>query len=462
MSDRRPVEEVVEGWPCGRAFDVLDLHREGRLTVRDVRRLDYWQRHLEARGSSFDEPVAEDFRTFGSCTRLRALAGSLAEIDGRLSLPARDVISEKELAKRGREERRGRGRCRGDGPAPSLSLPEASWPAPWRRAMRRLRDRADGDDLDLDDDGPELAGGSLAAMAKAVGQLARIVVDESRQPILSLDLVDGWRRELASRGLAESSKATWLELAALLGRELGADDEVVSGVLARAEAHRRRGRGRSRKEQRFLDLDLGIGDVFERARELHERALRTPPHQWSSVRDRLEAGVIALSVAAPLRCGDLQDLRIGRDVVRTEADGWWIETGQEKTGVDYESAALWEEVGAILDDLVVRGSGEDVATRVEARRGTPLFAWGDDGSMPVHREWPSVVWRKHFGVGVHMVRTLWASHYADHDPARSWAATALLGHTSERTRRHYEIRARRTQAVATCQDIIEDILPNMS
>jgi integrase len=276
---------------------------------------------------------------------------------------------------------------------------------------------------------------------------------------MTIDLVDAWIGRMAGRGVRHRSITTWLESAHRFGRVLGADTDVLGYIRRKADAHDRRARRqRSRKEERYMALEIGIGDVFARARELHERAETGPEHLVSTRRDRLEAALIALSVASPLRCGDLHSLRIGVDIER-RAGSWSIDTVQAKTKQPYHVPELWSAVGAILDALILDGRPPDqLRARLDARHGTALFSWADEGNTPVHPGWPSDIWRRHFGVGVHMVRTMWGSYYVDHEPARAWAATAMLGHASAASRNAYEIRARRAQAVSAVQGLIAEIV----
>jgi len=456
MTDGRrapPIERVVNAWPDELALDVLDLNREGNLSEAQIRLIDRWRRQLRAGGRDLQDATEDDWRAWGSNARMRALASALSALDPALARVARRPLTERQRAERGHTG--DGGQCGPSGRTRTVSIPEDAWPSAWRRAIDRMRQRAATDDLDDLDDGTPFSTNTLRATVKAVGQLARVVEEEDRTPVMTIDLVDAWIGRMAGRGVRHRSITTWLESAHRFGRALGADTDVLGYIRRKANAHDRRARRqRSRKEQTYLDLGLGIGDVFARARELHERAEAGPEHLVSTRRDRLEAALIALSVASPLRCGDFPDLRIGVDIER-RAGSWSIDTVQAKTKQPYHVPELWSAVGEIIDALILDGrdpSALDV--RVQARDGAHLFTWADDGSEPVADWWPSAVWKRHFGVGIHMIRSMWASHYIDHDPARSWAATAMLGHASPASRRPYEIRARRAAAVATAQDVL--------
>jgi integrase len=214
-------------------------------------------------------------------------------------------------------------------------------------------------------------------------------------------------------------------------------------------------RTRKRKQERLLELDLRLGEIFVRAQELHGEGLASP-HTAAGRWQRMDAALIALSVNAPLRCGDLHRLRIGRDVVRG-AEGWSLATRQAKTGHPYCIDRLWTEVGVILDTLVLDGHPETaLAERLRTRDGMPLFT--QDGQTPADDQWPTKVWRRHFGIGAHIVRTLWASFYAENDPAQAWAASAMLGHSDPRSRKDYEVAVQRRKAACTGQGLMANLI----
>jgi len=342
-----------------------------------------------------------------------------------------------------------------------VSLSEAAWPRAWRRAVHRLRRRAGARQLNLvtGDEGEVVSPKVLRSLTNTVAEFARVAADADLGEAVSHPLIDRWLAGLEARGVRAVTKAIRLKEVRIFAAEIGADAAVVDYVRALAAAFAREANGhRSRKAATFFALDFGLGEVFERARTCRQRAAEIPPWRDEALHARLDAALLGLSVAAPLRCGDLHRLRIGRELDRT-TEGWRLAIDQEKTGTIYELRRLWPEVGEMLDCLVLGGRDEShLWPRLGALSGRALFAWDDDHAEPVDDGWPTQVWRRHLGVGVHIVRSLWATHYAEEAPAESWAASDLLGHRSGRAREAYEIRVRRQRGAVRTQELIEGLL----
>ena len=453
--------EHLEGphWPDGLALNAFAALADGRLDGPGLRRADRFLHHVALRNGDPSAPTAEDWRAWGSCSRIEKTCRVLEEIGPETTHAARPVLRELRRAKWRQAHPRRSGAAAG--PARRVSLPETEWPRAWRRAVRRLRRGATARQRNIvsPDAGEVVSPKVLANLVNTVAELARVAADADLGEDISHALIDRWIARLDDRGVRDVTKAIRLKEIRVFAGELGADATVVEEVRRLATAFAQEAnRHRTRKERRFLALDFGVGEVFERARACRLRAAEIPPWREEAVHARLDAALLGLSVNAPLRCGDLHRVRIGHELERT-SEGWRFAIRQEKTGDSYEMRRLWPEVGEMLDAVVLGGRDEThLWTRLNVLEGRALFAWDDDHTEPVDEGWPTKVWRRHVGVGIHMVRSLWATHYADENPHESWAASDLLGHGSGRTREAYEVRVRRDRAVAQTQDLIEGLL----
>jgi len=456
------VTRLLDGvhWPDGFALAAFAAVSDGRLDPPAVRRLDEFLRHVAARGSDPATPTASDWRTWGSLSQIERTCRALGAVAPAATQTARPVLRELRSAK-WRQRQSAPSRRSAAGPARRVSFPETAWPRAWRRAVHRLRRRTTARQRNLvtADAGEVVSPKVLRSLTNTVAELARVAADADLGDAVSHELIDRWIAGLDARGVRAVTKAIRLKEVRIFAAEIGADPAVVDYVRGLAAAFAQEAnRHRSRKEATVLALDAGLGEVFERARTCRQRAAEIPPWRDAALHARLDAALLGLSVNAPLRCGDLHRLRIGRELERT-TEGWRLAIDQEKTGAPYEMRRLWPEVGEMLDCLVLGGRDElHLWPRLEALSGRALFAWDDNHAEPVDDGWPTKVWRRHLGVGAHTVRSLWATHYAEEAPAESWATSDLLGHGSGRTREAYEVRVRRQRGVGRTQELIEGLL----
>ena len=448
-------------WPDELALDAAELHRAGAIAESEVRLVDMFLRHLRARGAAIAEVAAADFQTFGSLSQIERLVRALGKLDPALARAARPALCDL------RSARWARRKPPEDAPdvrqtARTLSLPDDAWPAAWRRAVERLRRRAASvrTNVVAAEDGAVHSAHVVGNLANTVGQLAALHREHDLGDRISLETVDLFVDAMARRQLRPATKALRLKELTIFAREVGADCDVERYVKPLINAFAREtDRTRSRKEQTLLQLGLSLGDIFERARELHRLAAEAPSHHDTALHARLDAALIGLSVNAPLRCGDLHRLRVGVELVR-DAEGWRLAVEQRKTGQSYRLDRLWDEVGGFLDALVLDGrDASALRERLAVLDGCGLFSV-DDGVTAVDVGWPTKVWRRHFGVGAHIVRSLWATYYAETDPTQAWMASALLGHRGACSRKAYEVEVRRTRAVAVTQAMIDGLLPS--
>lgn len=450
------IEEIVDGahWPDDLALSAIELSIVGYLNTGQISALDSFLRYLWRYSWSLEDVDEECLKGFGSLSRLERLARPLAIVEPSLGGTLRQAL--KTLRSK-RWSALAKIESCVDHKERSCSLPEHEWPASWQDTMAALRKRSEVTQYRIPTGGGKVYAASvLRTMAGTVGQLAFSTRTEGDAPP-SVAGVDALITAMMDRKVRAATLAIRLKEALAFARELCADEDVLERLRTlRNAASRRSERERKRKEEVLLHFEHSLGDIFLRAEELAKTAAEAPTFSDLAFHCRMDAAIIGLSCNAPLRAGDLLDLRIGIELVRSDAR-WRLTLVQEKNKVPY-GGWIWPKVGSLIDGLVLDGHDHAaLGQRLEALAGRYLFS-PDGGRSHVARGWPSAVWRRHFGVGEHYIRSLWCTYYAEKDPENAWAASALLGHGSERTRRHYEVNVRRTKSIAAMQEVMEEYL----
>jgi hypothetical protein len=451
----KSVEEILGGplWTDELALAVLEHLQIGRLTLAELRLVHRFLLHLELRGKTLPQTKGEDLAGFGPLWRVEDLARALSVLAPEVAVLARPVLKElrsekwqKEKAARKPVTRKSRRH---------LSLPQEDWPAAWRAALERLKARAEAGTGSrfAGYDGPIYAVSIVNSLAYGVGQLARSNRDLGLGDAVSVEAVDLLLRALKARGNRPNTKLLRTKELLIFAREFGTGEDVLNFLRQLKEGFRREAKlERTRKEEVLQEFPHTLGDIYLTAMNLLEQANEMPAHQDAAFHARMDSALIGLSCNAPLRCSDLHRLRIGREIVRDE-QGWRLRLEQKKNQQRYH-LLVWPEVAEMLDALLLDGrSPEALGQRLKELDGCYLFSW-DGGSTPVDDLWPTKVWIRHFGVGEHYVRSLWCSYYAEEDPDNAWAASALVGHGSERTRQAYDVNVQLRKSISTVQSLI--------
>jgi len=450
-----PVETLLANrhWRREAAETAFIAWREGRLDDEQLRLLDRWLAFRAARGIT--TPTIEDFLAFGPLEMLEALGRALAHLQ-----PA--GVTALRLAKRRlRSERWQRAKATMSAsmstpPRRRVAVETAELPLAWRRQLDRLHEAAAARDDDIVslDETPAYAGAVLRSIEHTLAALARSAGNAGLPVELSVETINALLAELEARGRRPATKAARCKELHVFGLVTGADRAVLDRAReARNAFARQAARTRKRKEIWLQQHDVTIGDVFARAEDLAAEARELPAGGTQALRRRMDAALLALALNAPLRCGDLHGVVLGRTLVR-DAEGWRLALATRKTGLRYESDHLWPEVGDILDAYLLDGApAEQLRRRVAARDGTPFFSF-DDGTTGVAIRWPSQVWRRHFGTGEHIVRTLWHQLCYLTEPDKVWMALALCGQASERTAQEYRLKAGRRAVCSRAQSLV--------
>lgn len=412
----------------------------GRLLAR-------WDAHLAARGVC--APRQEDFVSFGSASKLEKLRAALntnrPEQLGCIRLALRQKRSDKwrrtNPVKETAENRRSR-------ISPKLSMPEDQLPRSWRRALREMRScrvSADQGLIDLEDRHPPSAS-VIRNLASTLRVFARVCEDHALSADLSSKTVDLYRAARHAEGNASTSIASRLKELRIFALWCDLDEEIIAKLLRLQKRYARAAkRERKRKDVWAAKSGKGLGDVWVNAETLLSLSEAAPDGSALRARLTLDAACLALSVVCPLRCGDLHRIVIGSELSR-HAEAWSLHIVMRKGEQPYHRPELWPELTPFLDALIMLDmTGSDFWEAYEAKCGMPLFS-RDGGESSPGRSWPTRCWHRHFGIGAHIIRSLWHTLMFESENDDQWIALALCGQGNGRTAQHYILEGRKRRS----------------
>ena len=196
-------------------------------------------------------------------------------------------------------------------------------------------------------------------------------------------------------------------------------------------------------------LTVGV-DLMDQALEMGDRY-----HAATCMRDGL---IIAILTSCPMRIGNLAAIEIGRHLL-FDVDRYCLFFTEEetKTACRYQaelSPALSPYIDTWLRDhrrrLLARGDGLKTNRLWINRWGSPMR----DGPIRAQIEKRT---KDAFGrhVWPHLVRSIAATSFVDHDPAMVALVSELLGHSDQRTAHKHYILADAALAHAAVQTALE-------
>ncbi len=413
-----------------------------RLTDRQRRLLDRFLKH--AGGDS--NPTRETFLEFGSLSRLGALMPAI-EAEFPAWAPELRAALHLRYAEKWRKTRNGVKR-RPPGRKSQVAVPFDQLPKRWRHAIREMelaREQIDRGILTLDDRVPP----SLKVIANlkcAARQLAFAAQEAGLEPELDMPSVRAFLIASTGRGTRAVTRAARLKELMTLARWIDEDahaDVIDAMRRKKCQLERLAKRQRKRKEDWLLRTPIRVVDCWMRAEDLLQEALSAPPGSVERLDLALHAVAIALAVNIPLRIGDLHRLQIGVHLTRSLARGTWsVDLRCEKLGNGYV-AELWPELTPFLDAVVLAGRPPGaLVERIRDLDGQCLFS---RHGRKLGDTWISTVWRRHIGIGEHIIRTIW--HEEALDDADTWMALVICGQQGgTSTARHYQVKQERRQA----------------
>jgi len=426
---------------------MMEFSSHAQLQPAQQRMLERWHDHLRYRG--VDVPRPEDFLSFGSISTLERLRTVLSGVDERSASAIRPALRELRSKKWRRvkptpeisQTRKPRTKA-------MLSVPEAELPSLWRkriREMRRLRDVQDQGLLDLDDRQPP-ATSVIRNLVSTLRQLAKSCANRQLPAAMTKDAVTAWREDCHGRSMKPVSMAARLKELWIFADWCDEDDDMLEHL------HRMRGRylraatgDMKLKDAWALENPVNIGDVWVRAEDLLAASHGEMAGSAARAQAILDAACLALSVVCPLRCGDLHRIRFGTHL-RRHATGWSLRITTSKTETEYDRPSLWPELTPFLDALVMLDTAQaDLWRAYDEKSGQPIFSH-DFGETEPYVAWPSRCWRRHFGTGEHIVRSLWHSMMFESETDEQWIALALCGQGNGRTAQAYILAGARSRA----------------
>ncbi|GAB4383095.1 MAG: hypothetical protein Kow0045_04560 [Albidovulum sp.] len=241
-------------------------------------------------------------------------------------------------------------------------------------------------------------------------------------------------------------------------RAIGAAPELID-ALARHEAALRREARRvlPLKEARLAVLP-GLGDIWDTAQRLLERAADTH-NRATCNRLRNQAFCLAFWTLVPLRLGD-SSLRWGQHV-DFDGDRYRIEIVTRKCGVPLRGR-LHPRLTPFLDALVLGDVAADCLDEMRAlamREGRFLLRKAD--GSPCGQKYPSAVWRRHLGTGAHIARSRIHTEPGQLGPEGLDSDLALCAQADPETRHHDQGRALADAQMRRGQQMIEDLLDTL-
>ncbi|MDF3355590.1 hypothetical protein HKX17_17615 [Sulfitobacter sp. KE34] len=406
-----------------------------------------WDAHLAARGVC--APRQEDFVSFGSASKLEKLRAALnanrPDQLGCIRLALRQKRSENwrraHPVKETAENRKSR-------ISPKLSMPEDQLPRSWRRALREMRNaRASADRglIALEDRTPPSAS-VIRNLASTLRVLARVCEDHTLCAEVSSETIELYRAARHAEGNVSISIASRLKELRIFALWSDLDEQVIAKLLRLQRRYDRAAkRERKRKDVWAAKSGKVLGDVWVKAEELLTLSKAAPGGSALRAGLTLDAACLALSVVCPLRCGDLHRIVIGTQLSR-HAEGWSLHIVTRKGERTYYRPELWPELTPFLDALIMLDmAGSDFWEAYEGKCGMALFS-RDGGESSPSTSWPTRCWHRHFGIGAHIIRSLWHSLMFESENDDQWIALALCGQGNGRTAKHYILEGRKKQS----------------
>lgn len=411
------------------------------------RLLSSWDEHLNSRGSTVAS--LQDFISFGSLSRLEKLRAALnsARPDqlSCIRTALREKRSEKWLKINPVPETPANRKPRVQA---KMSLPEVQLPRSWRKAlrdMRQSRKAVDNGLIDLEDRTPP-SSAVIENLASTIRVLARLCEEHEHLAEMTSKTIAFYIADRHAKGNVSISIAARLKELLTFARWCELDEDIIAKLSRLQKRYARAAKGeRKRKEVWAAKNGVAVGDVWSKAEDLLKQSRAAPIGSALQANLTLDAVCLALSVVCPLRCGDLHRIVIGSELTRNAA-GWALHIVTQKTERPYHRPDLWPELTPFLDALIMLDiSGVEFWEAYESKDGMALFSRDGGVTFPA-TAWPSTCWRRHFGTGAHIIRSLWHSMMFESENDDQWIALALCGQGNGRTAQHYILDARKKRA----------------
>lgn len=404
---------------------------QGRLTHHDLCLFWKWQRwRKEARRQRL--ATLEDVEAFltGKCSNgcHHMLVSCLRQLDP--ASPDLPALEQAQLMHSRRARPAFQRRPRRPRPR-RVSLPEAALPQTWQDVLRRMRGGQSG-----------VAGHKAPAMpiiesiGQKLGQLALAAQAAGLPATVEQPQVAAWLETMFARDLALRTVVSSLCRLRVFLQHTGWDPALEQLVKAEIRQLKDETVGLPKKKERFLErTGLSLLDVVAAAAAALEDA-RTAIHPTIRQEHYNAAALYALALVAAPRLADIQRLIVGQTIHRDER-GWRLQLDTQKTR-QRQTQRVDQRLTAYIDAAILHGVDEDfLGERYAVRLGTPLFV-RNALNEPHCYAWATHVFRKRFGIGLHIMRSLWHDHGRTRGAAGVEEALAVCGHASAEARLHYQ------------------------
>jgi len=410
------------------------------------RLLDCWDAHLEGRHALL--PSVEDFLTFGSLTRLEKLQRVLARVRPHHANAIRLALREK------RSEKWSKQQTTKPGNPPGVrnsilqpSIKDKNLPENWRSVLKlmwRRRETEDENMLSLDNRNPPSAK-VILSMASTLRVFSIECEKNGVQTELTPKTLKIW---LTARHKAKNknvSIGTRLKELGIFAIWCEVDAEMIDLIFSQRRRYAKAGSKEWKRKDLWMRANsLCLEDVWKHAEELLLQADFASPGSATRARLTIDAACLALSVVCPLRIGDLHRFEIGTHLSR-HSENWGLSIKTAKTGLLYDRPRLWPELTPFLDAvLLLDMPHDDIQAALDTKNGQPIFS--RDMASGVAETWPTRCWIRHFGIGEHIVRSLWHTMMFESEDDDQWIALALCGQGNGRTAQDYILKGNTKRA----------------
>ncbi|WP_341222619.1 hypothetical protein [Loktanella salsilacus] len=411
------------------------------------RLLQGWDAYLGANGVS--KPEVKDFDAFGGLGKLERLLKVLNLNRPSQAGPLRLALKIKRSQHWRKDNPPAETQENRTSRKPAvLSIPEAELPRAWCRAlndMRVLRATLSLGKLSLDDRTPPAAA-VIRSLASTLRIFAKTCLDYDCPVEISLKTLDIWQVARLAAGNSNRTIAIRLKEIRTFAVWCDCDEDLIERLTKLKARYGKTGCNEPKRKEHWMRAnDIKVSDVWVRASMLLEKARTKPVGSARRAHLVLDAACLAFSVVCPLRCGDLHRIQFHTHL-RRHAGCWSLDIATSKTGSIYRRAALWPELTPFLDAVIMLDMPTGNVWDAYARReGTPLFS-RDGGNSGIHVAWPTKCWVRHFGIGAHIIRSLWHTMMFESEDDDQWIALALCGQGNGRTAKEYILKGNGNRA----------------
>jgi len=152
---------------------------------------------------------------------------------------------------------------------------------------------------------------------------------------------------------------------------------------------------------------------------------------------------------------DITELIVGVSMQRTD-EQWILDYRTLKTGAEIRFP-IDRRITKLLDQAVLFSTNDQYfADLYQNRIGTPFFVKNMHFER-LSKGWPSKRTAILLGCGTHIARTLWFETEFERNAGNLGAATAICGHRSQSTAKHYLTVRSREQAASEASDVLANV-----